>query len=129
MSLLVVRWLHLVAAATWLGGLVVLAVLMVVLSRAGVDRGTLRASARAFGRVSWAAMATAVITGVLQVELTGLSWTLPALHAKLTLVGLVALLAAIHQVTARRSSDRVRRVVQALLVLGSLGIFAAAIAL
>jgi len=55
-----VRWLHLMAAATWTGGLIVLAAAVVGLRRAGADRSLLQAVARSFGRVSWAAMAIAV---------------------------------------------------------------------
>lgn len=52
-TLAVVRWVHLVAAAVWLGGLITLAALVVALRREGADRALLQASARMFARVSW----------------------------------------------------------------------------
>src|SRR5690606_36724152 len=70
-SLLVLRWVHLLAAATWTGGLIVLAALVVALRRAGAERALLQATARQFGRVSWIAMAVALATGVAQVQLLG----------------------------------------------------------
>ncbi|MCB9760664.1 MAG: CopD family protein [Alphaproteobacteria bacterium] len=124
-----IRWLHLIAAATWTGGLIVLAALVVALRKAGADRALLQAAARQFGRVSWAAMAVALVTGVAQVELMKMPWSYGRLHLKLGLVGLVVLLAGGHQLTARRSTPAVRGVVQLLILLVSLGIFAAAVAL
>ena len=83
--LLVTRWVHLVAVATWTGGLIVLAALVVALRRAGADRELLRAAARQFGRVSWAAMAVAVLTGVAQVWLLGWPWTYEVRYLDATL--------------------------------------------
>lgn len=128
-TLLVLRWVHLVAAATWTGGLIVLAALVVALRRAGAERSLLQAAARQFGRVSWAAMAVALATGVAQVELYGWPWTYGRLHAKLGLVALTVVLAAVHQRTASRSSPAVRGVIQLLILLASLAVFAAAVAL
>ncbi|MCA9654356.1 MAG: hypothetical protein H6712_34680 [Myxococcales bacterium] len=127
--LLVTRWVHLVAVATWTGGLIVLAALVVALRRAGADRELLRAAARQFGRVSWAAMAVAVLTGVAQVWLLGWPWTHGGLHRKLGLVALVIVLAAWHQRTAPSSSPAARGVVQLLILLVSLAIFGAAVAM
>lgn len=128
-ALMWIRWLHLLAAATWTGGLIVLAALIMALRRAGADRELLRAAARQFGRVSWTAMLIAVLTGIAQVHLMMLPWSYGRLHLKLGLVGLVILLAGGHQLTAARSSPAARGIVQLLILLVSLGIFAAAVAL
>ena len=44
-----IRWLHLLAASVWTGGLIVLGALVVALRRAGVEREVLRAAARQYG--------------------------------------------------------------------------------
>ncbi|MCB9742326.1 MAG: hypothetical protein H6741_25795 [Alphaproteobacteria bacterium] len=128
-ALLLVRWIHLLAAATWTGGLITLAALVFALRRAGADRELLRAAARQFGRLSWTAMAVAVVTGLAQVKWMQLPWSYGALHLKLGLVALAAILAGAHQLTARRSSPAVRGVVQLLILVVSVAIFGAAVAL
>jgi len=128
-TLLIVRWIHLVAVATWTGGLIVLAALVVALRRAGAERSLLQAAARQFAKVSWVAMAVAVVTGLAQVQLLGWPWSFGGLHLKLGLVALVIVLAGWHQRTAARSSPSVRGVMQLLILLVSLAIFAAAVAL
>lgn len=120
---------HLIAAAVWLGGLITLAATVAALRRAGAERDTLRAVARQFARISWLAMATAVITGLLRVHHLRISWSYGRLHLKLGLVALVIAVALIHQLTARRSSPAVRGVVQLVILALSLAIFAAAVAL
>lgn len=124
-----IRWLHLLAAAVWTGGLIVLGALVVALRRAGAPRELLRAAARQFGRVSWTAMAIALITGVAQVELMHLDWGYGRLHVKLGLVTLAIVVALAHQLTARRTSPALRGALEGLVLLISLGIFAAAVAL
>lgn len=125
--LLVIRWVHLMAAATWTGGLLVLAATVVVLRKEGVSRETLRAVARQFGRVSWVAMALAVATGLAQVHLTHLPWTYGPLHVKMGLVFLAILVAAGHTLTARKSSPAVRGALQGVIMLLSAAIFFAAV--
>ncbi|MDJ0959284.1 MAG: hypothetical protein QNJ88_01410 [Acidimicrobiia bacterium] len=122
-----IRWIHLLAAAVWTGGLITLGALVVAVRRSGGDRGVLQAMARQFGRVSWAAMAISVLTGVLQVERLGFDWADGALSLKLTLVVLAAGLAYAHQLTAKRTSPAVRGIIQAVILLLSIGIFGAAV--
>jgi putative copper export protein len=124
-----VRVVHLVAAATWVGGLVVMGPLVIALRRAGATRDQLRAAARAFAVVSWTAMAVAIPTGLAQVQMMGFPWVYPPLHVKLAVVGTACLLAAGHQLTARQSSDRVRGLFQLAILLVSLGIVVAAVRL
>lgn len=130
----VVRFLHLLATAVWVGGLITLGALVAAVRRAGADRSVLRAMAQQFGKVSWAAMAVAVVTGVIQlarldVSLGDDTGYAVALLIKLTLVGAAGGLALFHQLTAKTASPASRAVVQVLILLASLGIVAAAIAL
>lgn len=123
------QWLHaahLVAAAVWVGGLITLAALVGALRRQGVSREVLRGVARQFGRLSWAAMAVAITTGIAQVEVLALPWSYGALHVKMTAVAVVVIVAGIHQLTARRSSPAVRGIVQLLILLASLVVVVAA---
>ena len=123
----VLKWVHLLAAGTWTGGLITLAALVPALRGAGADRSLLQATARRFGRVSWIALAVAVGTGIWPVELIGYRWA--DLTLKVSLVGAAAALALVHQLTARRSSAQVRGVIQGMILVISIGIFGVAVAL
>lgn len=125
----VVRFFHLVAAATWMGGLLTLAALVVALRKAGAHRGLLQAAARMFGKVSWTAMGVAVVTGILQVMWMNLPWSYGRLHIKMGVVALAIVVALFHQFTATRTGPAVRGVIQLAIMIISLGIFAAAVAL
>jgi putative copper export protein len=125
----VIRWVHLLGAATWTGGLITLSALVVALRRAGADRPMLQAAARRFGHVSWTALTFTVATGIWQVERIGFRWSYGRLIFKLVLVGSAASLALFHQLTARRTSPAVRGALQGVILLVSIGIFGAAVRL
>jgi uncharacterized membrane protein len=127
--LAVVRWIHLVAASVWLGGLVVLAASVMALRRAGAPREYLQAVARQFARVSWTAMGIAVATGLGQVHLLRIGWSHEPLQRKVVLVAAVIAVAGVHSVIAKRSTPSVRGMTELLLLLASLAIYAAAVAL
>lgn len=122
----VLRFLHLLGAMVWVGGLITLGALIPAMRKAGADRPMLQAVARQFGRVSWAAFALAVLTG---------GWAVvdyldvPALPWKLGAVALAGGLALWHQFAAGSQSPRTRGIFQGLILLASLGIVAAAVAL
>ncbi len=122
-----IRWVHLLAAAVWTGGLITLGALVVAARRAGADRALLQAMARQFGRVSWSALAISVLTGVLQVERLGFDWADGGLTLKLTLVFIAGGLAFFHQLTAKRTSPAVRGIIQAVILVVSIAIFGAAV--
>ncbi len=124
-----IKWVHLLAVATWTGGLITLAALVPVLRRQGAETGTLRAVARRFGVVSWIALGVAVITGVWQVTELDLPWTDGTLNLKLSLVGVAAVLALVHQLTARRTSPAVRGMLQGLILVVSIAVFGVAVTL
>lgn len=125
----VLRFIHFIAAAVWVGGLLTLGALVPIVRRNGGSTELLRAMARQFGRVSWTAMGLAVVTGVWQVQRLGIDWAAPELSLKLGLVAVAIALAAVHQFTARRTSPALRGAIQGVILLVSLGIVAAAIAL
>ncbi len=130
-----VRWLHLVSAGIWTGGLITLAVAVGALRKSGAERDHLRAMAQAFGKLSWSAMAVLVVTGVIQVIGLPDGSTNPRgafgqlLFAKLLLVGLAAGLALYHQMTASTMSPKGRGMIQGAILLISLGIFGVAVKL
>ncbi len=131
---LLVRWLHLLAAATWVGGLITLAALVPAMRKAGADRAAIQAMARQFGRLAWVAMLLAIATGIFQLTRIDLSAGINntfgrVLVFKLLLVGIAIALTLGHQLTARNTSAKVRGLIQGLIVLVSLGILAAAVAL
>ncbi len=108
--------------------MITVAAIVPALRSNGVSRDQLRAMARRFGSTSWVAMAVAVITGILQilrldVELTG------ALATKLVLVGVVITVAFVHRQMARRAGPALRGALEGALLVISLGILAAAVAL
>jgi uncharacterized membrane protein len=120
------KWIHLIAAAVWTGGLITLAFLVLALRRAGAERSQIQASARTFGRLSWAALAIAVGTGVWQMEVSGYPYSVVTL--KLSLVVIAAVLALVHQLTSRSISPALRGIGQAVILVVSILIFGAAVA-
>lgn len=123
------KWVHLLGAAVWTGGLITLAALVPALRSAGADRPLLQAAARRFGTLSWSALTLIVITGIWQVQEISLRWSYGRLVFKLVLVGVVAGLALLHQLTARRMSAAGRGAIQGVILALSIGIFAAAVRL
>ena len=90
--------LHILAAAIWVGGQLVLGGLIPAVRPAGPER--IRAVAHAFQRIAWPAFAVAVITGVWNLSAVSAAdrsrewWT--TLLVKLALVAASGLAAAIH---------------------------------
>lgn len=121
-----VRFFHLLGAMVWVGGLITLGALVPAMRRAGADRSMLQAVARQFGRLSWTGFGLAVFTG---------GWAVidyldrPALPWKLGAVALAGGLALWHQLGARDQTPRTRGILQGLILVASLGIVAAAVAL
>jgi uncharacterized membrane protein len=122
-------WVHLLAAATWTGGLIVLPFLILALRRAGAARAVTQAVARQFSRVTWSAMGIAVATGLLQLKFLHLPWSTPAVERKVLAVGAVILVALVHTRTARRSSPSVRGALEALILTGSVILFRLGVAI
>lgn len=126
-------WIHLIAAAVWLGGMIVVAAVMPAIRKAGGTDEVVRATARAFGQVSWIAMGLAVISGLvllwdMRIGFRSTSFV-AGLAVKLLAVGLAIALALWHQFSARTASDAARRAIQVLILLATLGIYATAVAI
>jgi putative copper export protein len=99
------RWLHLIAMAFFVGGQLFLAVACVPVLRD--DRQHLAQIARRFGYGTLGAIAVLIATGSVMASHFR-QWQNPVLDTKLGLVGLVAVLLAIHiRYPARRSLDAV----------------------
>jgi len=123
----IIRWFHLLAAMVWIGGMITVAAIVPALRASGVSREQLRAMARRYGLVSWIAMALSVVTGIAQtlrldVELSA------ALAIKLVLVSIAVMLAFAHREIARHSGPALRGAMEGALLVVSLGILAAAVA-
>jgi putative copper export protein len=126
-ALEIVKWIHLLAAAVWTGGLITLTFLVTAVRGATDNIEVLRAVARRFSVLSWIAFAVAIITGTWMYTDIGLPWA--DFSVKGTLVILAGGLALFHQITARRSSPTTRGIIQMLILIVSIGIFGAAVAL
>jgi uncharacterized membrane protein len=90
-----IRWLHLVAMAFFVGGQLFLAAVVVPVERAAPDRERLRAIARRFGYGTLVAIGVLLATGAALASHYH-RWGDHTLHAKLGLVALVAGLVVWH---------------------------------
>ncbi len=121
------KWTHLLAAAVWTGGMIVLAFLIGAIRKANTDIEVLRLMARTFAWVSWVAMAIAVVTGIINYTDLGLGWSRFSLKG--TLIILSIAIALWHQLTAKHSSPAVRGIGQGVILLLAVAIFGAAVVL
>lgn len=91
-------FLHVVAAAVWVGGQLTLLGLLPVLR--GLGPGATRSAARAFGRVAWPAFVVVVVTGIWNLLAEdpgsqGTQWN-ATLGLKLVMVAATGVAAALH---------------------------------
>jgi len=125
-----IRWLHVLAASVWVGGMLTVAALIPLLRKSGVERPVIQAVARRFGAVAWMAISVSAVTGVVQLSRLGIEVRgNTVLMAKLALVGLSIGLTFVHQEIARSVSPAMRGAMEALLMLLALGILFAAVSL
>lgn len=92
---LLVRYLHVIAMAFFLGGQLLIAAAVVPVERRNPDRERLRAIARRFGYGSLVALAVLIATGSAMASHYGL-WDDGELQLKLALVGLTVVLVGLH---------------------------------
>ncbi len=124
-----IRFFHLLAAMVWIGGMITIAVLVPLLRRR-TEIEVVRAVARRFGVVAWAALGVSVATGIAQIERLEVEFRdNTALMIKLLLVGVAASLAWLHQVTAKNLRPAMRGMFEGVLLLLGLAILAAAVAI
>lgn len=97
-------FLHVTAAAVWVGGQLTMLGLLPALRTLGPDAP--RAGARAFGRVAWGAFAVLVVTGIWSLVAVDPSSRDTAWHAtlgiKLLAVAASGIAAAVHSVSRTR---------------------------
>ena len=111
----VVRWLHLLAMAFFVGGQMMLAVVVVPVGRRSTDRESLRAIARRFGYGTLVALLALIATGTAMGFHLAL-WSNGTFQVKLALVAIVGALLVWH---IRRSD---LHVLEAIIFLLSLAI-------
>jgi putative copper export protein len=125
-----IRWIHLVAAAVWVGGQITVAALVPALRKAGATTDQVRTAARRFGVVAWTAIGVSVATGVIQlIRLDYPTRGNTPLLIKLVLVGLAVVVAWVHQIVARSAPPALRGAMEGTLLVLALAILAAAVAL
>jgi uncharacterized membrane protein len=90
-----VLWLHLLAMAFFVGGQLMLGLVVVPVLRGAEDRGPLRAAARRFGVGTLVAVAVLVVTGAAMASHLH-RWGNSTLQVKLGLVVVAGLLIAAH---------------------------------
>jgi uncharacterized membrane protein len=108
----IIRWIHLLAMAFFVGGQLMLAAVLVPVAR-GTD--TMRAAARRFGAGTLIAIGVLVVTGIALASHFH-RWDDGRLHAKLALVVIVGVLVGAH---LRRPTNHA---LDGLIFLGSLAI-------
>ncbi len=90
-----IRWLHLLAMAFFIGGQIMLAAVVVPVARHPADREALRAIARRFGQSTLLALGVLIVTGTVLAFHLHL-WGNPTFHIKLALVLIVCVLLVWH---------------------------------
>ncbi len=124
----IAKLIHLLSAAVWGGGVIVLGFLVGAVRQQTDDREVLRAMARRYSVVSWTALAIAMGTGLWLYYTVG--WADPKLfEVKWSLITLVIGVTFVHQVFAKRMSAAWRGVTQVVILVLTIGIFAAAVTL
>lgn len=105
-------WLHILAAAVWIGGMAALGLLFVPLLRRerfeGVARPLLHAAALRFRWIGWGALSVLLVTGLVNARAQGVPWSAwvdpdfwttawgLALGCKLAVVLLTLIVSAVH---------------------------------
>ena len=94
----VIRFLHVLALAFFVGGQLVLAIAVVPALRGREEDTAMRAIARRFGIWSALALVVLIVTGAAMAGHLA-RWSDPTLHAKLALLVLIGVLLALHVMT------------------------------
>jgi copper resistance protein D len=97
---LFIRWVHVLSAITWVGGMLFIALVLVPTARA-LDDASLRTrliqeSGRRFRTIGWIALALLVATGLLNLWFQPALLREPRFHWKLGLVVLALILSGFH---------------------------------
>jgi putative copper export protein len=108
-----IRFLHLVAIAFFVGGQLLLVVAVAPVLRN--DEATMRSVAKRFGLGSGVALAVVIATGAAMASHYGL-WADDVLHAKLAVLVLVGVLTFVHITSTRTRAISIGLVVSSLVV-------------
>jgi putative copper resistance protein D len=99
---LAVRFVHLLAVVTWVGGMLFIALVLVPITRrledAALRTRLVQDTGRRFRAIGWIALALIVATGLANLALRPELLGAPRFHAKAGLVLLALALAAVHDV-------------------------------
>lgn len=100
MMALFVRWVHVLSAVTWIGGMLFIALVLVPVTR-GLDDAKLRTrlvqeSGYRFRTIAWIALALLAVTGFLNLWFSPFLLRSPRFHMKAGLVVLALILSAFH---------------------------------
>lgn len=124
----IAKLVHLLSAAVWGGGVIVLGFLVGAVRAQTDDREVLKAMARRYGVVSWVSLALAMASGLWLYFKVG--WAEPEMfEVKWSLITIVIGVTFIHQVFAKRMSPAVRGITQIIILVLTIGVFAAAVSL
>lgn len=97
---LFIRWVHVLSAITWVGGMLFIALVLVPTVRALEDERIrtrlMQESGYRFRTIGWIALALLVVTGLLNLWYQPLLLRAPRFHWKLGLVVLALILSALH---------------------------------
>jgi uncharacterized membrane protein len=97
---LAVRFLHVLAAITWIGGMLFIALVLVPVTRgledAALRRRLVQAAGRRFRVVGWVALAVLVATGLVNLALRPELLGVPRFWVKAALVAAALVLSAVH---------------------------------
>jgi uncharacterized membrane protein len=121
----VIRWLHLLSAFAWIGGMIFLAVVLTPVLRtslAPTERALIFAKVgRRYALMSWVALTILVITGIFNAKRRAVDWWHLTdyeygrrLHLKLEFVGVVIVLTLIHAFYFGPKLERIAMQVSAL---------------
>ena len=124
-----VRWIHVLAAATWGGGIIILFYLGIPIPPTDSRQKKERVLARKWAGISWVSLLIAIGTGFYMVFDADIPWTDAALASKLAMIAAAVVFATIHQFTARHAPVFVRSTLEALSLVLVIGIFGASAAL
>jgi uncharacterized membrane protein len=97
---LLVRWIHVLSAITWVGGMLFIALVLVPVARALGDPALrtrlVRDTGRRFRTIGWIALGLLVVTGLVNLWFRPFLLHSPRFHWKLGLVVLALILGAFH---------------------------------
>jgi len=125
----VTLWAHLVGAAIWTGGSVVMMAVGPVMLGGGAKEKLMRRVFESWMYAAWIGMVMAVGTGIAMTLHQDLSFTSSAMGLKLALIAAAAVVAVLDGWLLFRSPAWVQTATGVFLLIFNLGIFGAAVAL